>query len=187
MPVDEIIRKAKASFAYLNQGEVWIPRDGKPRRIADMDPPWRHNASQWLLRRAAVLEFRYSLGEIDYWFTPRVPAIVDPLGQPHEELVSLAPTGDMALADFDAELERESDRRADDPEGWLKATALYQALVADLPEGVERLAKHWSTCEVRTGGECTCRRWHFAVCPKWDDVEADVVCTCPDLSPDGEF
>lgn len=47
-------------------------------------------------------------------------------------------------------------RRYADPEGWLKTTPLYQALVKDLPGDVAELAKHWSTCDLRTGNATTC-------------------------------
>lgn len=40
---------------YLDQGEVWIPKDGRPIAIEDMTPEWRRNAARWLIRRAEAL------------------------------------------------------------------------------------------------------------------------------------
>lgn len=133
---------------YLDQGEKWKP-DGRPMvAITDMDVEWRYNASRWLERRAAVIAARYTLAEslrLAVW-------LASPLG-PSEM------TADMMQSDA----EREADERARDPLTWIRTTALYRALVADLPdcsvalEAIAERAKHWSTCPARNGADgCTC-------------------------------
>jgi hypothetical protein len=127
-------------FAYLDQGEQWVPKSLVPVQIADMDPIWRYNAARFLLRENPSYLFRDHLGEaFKFW-----------LRGPHRDSV--------AAVSLERSLKQEHAEREADPEAWLKTTALYQALVEGLPDNVAELATHWSTCPVRAGrpGECTC-------------------------------
>jgi hypothetical protein len=128
--LEEVRKRARFMYAYLNQGEWWFP-DGRPRvRIADMDESWRRNAAAFLLRHARGAEFRYTLGELDVLSTP-VPFVVGvredgTVVERTDPSVTLGPSGDMACDAFDREVEE----RRDHPEEWLKVTTLYQALTA---------------------------------------------------------
>lgn len=125
----------------LHQSEWWRPRNGRLVRIADMDPHWRHNTANMLLRTA--------------WHHANQEGFVllkfasGPLG----------PSGDMAVS----ALEREVDELYGDPEGWMIHTKLYQALTTGLPDGealevLQEQARHWPTCPCRSDvdGECAC-------------------------------
>lgn len=123
---------------YLNQGAMWHPQAPRqPLPIADMDLPWRWNASQFLVRGAPALAWRYGFAEV--------------LGGPE-------PPDDVV-----DDLMRLDSERIADPTTWIRTTPLYRALVAGLPSRRPDLAflaeraRHWSTCAVRTrGGMCTC-------------------------------
>lgn len=100
---------ARTWAAYVKQGETWVPKDRDPIKISDMDPRWRANAARWLLRQAGVVEFYYTAVELSRLRADMSDHVADALTQ-------------------------ETDRRADDPQAWLKTMPLYQALVKDLPE-----------------------------------------------------
>jgi len=157
------MRESLAWFKYLSQGETWVP-NGKPALpIADMDVTWRYNASQWLLRQAKALAWRYEMGEAAFIYGTTAPTIIaDEDGQPipGPDIAVFAPMGEMAQDALERELADAQEERAADPEGWLKTTTLYQALVDGLPENAAELAKHWSECDLRTGqgAACSCER-----------------------------
>jgi hypothetical protein len=127
----------------LHQDEWWQPKVGPMLRIVEMDQMWRHNTAAFLLRRAPRLAARE--------WALMVADASGPLG----------PSGDMACDAFEAEL----DRLNDDPEGWLRETPLYRALIAGLPaedtkrrDRIAERARHYSTCPQRHGlGTCTCQ------------------------------
>lgn len=156
-------RKALAWFKYLNQDQAWIP-NGKPALpIKDMDATWRYNASQWLLRRAQTLAVHYEIGELAFIYGTTAPTVVgDVNGMPvlGPEIAVFAPRGEMAQDALERQLDDAQEARAADPEGWLKATPLYLALVDGLPENAAELATHWSNCNLRTGQgtACSCER-----------------------------
>jgi hypothetical protein len=95
-----------------------------------------------------------------------------------------------------SDLDRASEARLGDPHGWIRTTALYRALVADLPDCSIALdviadrARHWSTCPARAGGgDCRCEAI-AAQCQRCRDGHACLVCegngcgSCPDCSPE---
>jgi hypothetical protein len=97
--------------AYLDQGEIWItagPRNGEPGptlKIADMDIEHRRKAARWLMNRSQALI-----------------TIVE------------CQTNEGVLADDGTgELRDVLSMVAQDPRYWLRNTALFQALVKDLP------------------------------------------------------
>lgn len=104
--------KPMSVTARFDQREWWLTKDGRWLRIAEMEPGHRYNTAAMLLRTARLHAFRYAWG-----FAGEVGA--------HDG-------GEMA---HDA-LERMSDeitrRSVNDPHGWLRGTALYQALTAGL-------------------------------------------------------
>jgi hypothetical protein len=132
---------------YLDQGERWKP-NGRPMvRIDGIGLEWRYNASRWLERHAARIATRYSLGE-GFEFAA---IAASPIG----------PSDDTADAIAD-HLDRAADDRARDPLAWIRTTALYRALIADLPncsialDAIAERARHWSTCPVRRRPWSTC-------------------------------
>ncbi|MBQ1061308.1 hypothetical protein [Micromonospora sp. C41] len=156
----------RAYYAYLRQGEWWVPKKPRPPiLIADMDPEWRHNAARFLMRRAPMLAFLYLGGEIAAMTAPVWGDVVgEDNGRPvlgRRTFSELDLMSDAALDAFD----EHSDAAMRDPEGWLRTTALYRALVAGLPtegpdaEQLAERARHWSTCPARTGsGDCRCEQ-----------------------------
>jgi hypothetical protein len=77
--------------------------------------------------------------------------------------------------------------RAADPEGWIRTTALYRALVADLPSGEARdalavRARHYSTCPARIDDDATCN-CHLSECAIRDG-RPELGCTCRDTTPE---
>jgi hypothetical protein len=93
-------------------------------------------------------------------------------------------------------LNRGAERQAADPVEWIRTTALYRALVADLPncsvalEAIAERARHWSTCPARTGGgDCRCEAI-AAQCQRCRDGHRCLICngdgcgSCPDCSPE---
>lgn len=158
---------------YLDQGEQWKP-NGKPMiRITEMDLPWRYNASRWLERNAAGIARKYTLSE-GFEFAA---ICASPLG----------PSDDTAWS-IEAEMDCAAEDRARDPQAWIRTTALYQALIKDLPKKQRKLARlaeraaHWSTCPKRTGGDgtCTCHGTECAI----RNGNPELGCTCRDTSPE---
>lgn len=156
--LDELMREGMAWAIYLDQDKKWKP-DGKPFvAIADMDPEWRYNASRWLERRARRIASAYSSG-----VALKLDALIaSPIG-PSQTVA------DQLQADaWNAEHERQRD-----PVGWIRTTALYRALVADLPDcsialdAIADRAKHWAGCPARTIDVET--------------GEADIDCRCEEL------
>jgi len=157
-------RRNRATWAYLNQSAVWIPADGQPVQIEQMDPEWRYNASRWLERRATLLELRYSIAEITGLGAKTLRAVLGEVdGRPVEGgpmLSHLDLMSDHTRDAMDADLEW----RAQEPIAWVRTTSLYRALVDGLPAEPDKLAelatsaRHYSTCDVRVGSgpNCTC-------------------------------
>jgi hypothetical protein len=163
--LDGYLDQCHRAYRYLNQDAVWAPRPPrKPLPIADMDPAWRHNAANFLLRRAEHLAHRYIFGMVR---AASVPAWSEVIGEDHGEPAYSGTVfsefdlmGDHARDAF----EDEQHRIIEEPEVWLRTTPLYRALVAGLPTGEERerlaeRARHWSTCPARahTDADCECR------------------------------
>lgn len=113
-------------FHYLNQEKWWYP-NGLPRvKIAtEMNDGWRRNAANWLVKRAELFEFSYSIEEIRWLEGGLGGSLVDAMTG---ETVSMMPGGDMACDAF----EREQNDRAENPEEWIKTTRLYNALLSGL-------------------------------------------------------
>lgn len=160
------LEKEIAYYGYLNQGEWWVPKKPRqPIRVADMDPEWRHNAARFLMRRAATLAFLYGGGEIAVMAKPAWRNVVgEDGGKPVLGGPAFSELDMMSDAAMDA-FDEHSDRMMRDPEGWLRTTQLYRALIADLPtdpaelEALAERARHWSTCPARTGaGDCRCEQ-----------------------------
>lgn len=167
-------RQALAWYHHLEQGNTWRPNGRPPLPIADMDAAWRFNAANWLLKRAASLEFYYSYGE--------VLDLSEPIGN---DLFTGEPVHLEMPPEVESDLGRDWESRSADLEAWLKTTDLYQALVKDLPGDAGKHAKHWSTCALRTNhGPCTCWQRHIAECPVNQCRDIDAPCHCNDNSPD---
>ncbi|WP_188187982.1 hypothetical protein [Nonomuraea sp. SYSU D8015] len=177
-------RQARAWFRHLHQDTTWIPKVGGPILIRDMDSTWRYNAANWLLRRACELSIMYSFGEFAALTSPiSGPALrQDSDGTAEDERPLYLEMPPEVLAD----LLQQDAQRAENPESWLKTTPLYRALVKDLPGDVAALAKHWSTCDLRTGQGTVCSCWmrHLSECPvnMLRDITAN--CQCRDNSPE---
>lgn len=160
--LDRFLHDAKTTYRVLMQDKVWYPKDRGPITIAGMDPAWRYNTANWLLRRANHFAFYGSYGEAAWMPRPE-------------------DTGEMAYESLQQDAARSGREAAAHPEAWLKATPLYKALVKDLPENVAELAKHWSTCDLRTGQgdacDCGCRAHECLIC------HHESCGWCPDCSP----
>lgn len=173
-----------AWFKYLSQGETWVPNGKPPLPISEMDATWRYNAANWLLRRASHLAAMYGYGLL-YAFdeSPEREVIGERDGEP--VLGDWGPAREIPAEVLD-ELLRQDTERANNPETWLKTTPLYQVLVKELPDGVADLAKHWSTCDLRTGkaSSCSCWRRHLSECPVNQLRNITATCCCRDNSPD---
>lgn len=144
-----ITQRQMSLYDYFNQGEFWQPKQPSERvRIADMDLEWRYNASRWLERPAAHFADLISWAQF-------------------AALLGFQSSG-LALSDHNADcvvdsMLRNDEERERDPLAWLRSTALYRALVADLPDcsvqldAIAERAKHWADCPVRSGGgDCRC-------------------------------
>lgn len=96
--------------SYLDQGEVWItagPRPGEPGttvKIKEMDIEHRRKAARWLMNRAQAL--------ITVVECQTNEGVVSDDGDSLRDVLSLI---------------------AQDPRYWLRNTALFRALVSDLP------------------------------------------------------
>jgi hypothetical protein len=75
-----------------------------------MDPDWRRNAAQWMEKRAALFELRYTLGEISQL--------------------------DLMSDNVQDAMDAWQDERQANPVAWIRTTELYRALIADLPMAV---------------------------------------------------
>ncbi|MEV4174030.1 hypothetical protein [Nonomuraea sp. NPDC049709] len=171
----DVKRQARAWYRHLGQDTTWVPATGVPLPIADMDAAWRHNAANWLLRRAGDLAFLYSYGEL--------LIMTDPIGRDTltGELVHVEMPDDVDLGDPDADPDPMKD-----PEGWMRTTTLHQMLVKDLPEGIADLARHWSDCHLRTcqGTACSCWQRHRTECTVNQLRDITAPCHCNDNSPE---
>lgn len=134
-------RAWRGQTAFLEQGKQWRTKTGELLDIAAMESEHRINCLLMLLRNASSIADRYGWGWA--WFAMATDA--------PDEVV------DAAMA--------EDDERMRDPIGWLLSTPLVQAMLAGLPADplqfavLERRARHWATCPVRTGDAgkgCTC-------------------------------
>lgn len=170
-------------YKYLRQGKTWVPKDRPPLPIAEMDATWRYNAANWLLRQASSLAMRYGFGELQHVFGATVPTVGPFKGAKVSVFESM---GEMSQDALERAMERDQEARDADPKGWLKSTPLYQALVDDLPDNVADLARHWSTCDLRTGegSVCSCWRRHLTECPVYDSRDITATCHCRDNSPE---
>lgn len=157
-------RRCAFTYAYFRQDKLWLPNGKPPVQITDMDAEWRYNASRWLERRARHFEAYFSMGEIFRYAAPLMREVIgEDNGEPIERGPLLSEFDLMGDSASDA-FEEWQDARRNDPLMWLRTTALYRALVADLPAKPKKLAKladrarHYSRCQIRNGGdECTCR------------------------------
>lgn len=129
--------RCRNMYAYLNQGKVWAPKDRPNLPVTDMDPSWRRNAARWMERRAARFGTLYTFGEIFELANPS--GFVEVVGIEDGEPV-LGPS--LSRLDLMSDGVQEDmllwqDEREANPLAWIRTTALYRALVADLPAGVK--------------------------------------------------
>lgn len=108
---------------YLNQGRVWIDRDGREREIADMEPLHRKNAAKWLVRNAGpiwqayeLVSFRNTIIAFDASDVDTEPDVSEIFGQTTDELVA-------TLAAISK------------PDEWIQTTELYRALMSGVRPG----------------------------------------------------
>jgi hypothetical protein len=136
--LNDYLRQAAGVYHYFNQGEIWIPRPPAERvAISSMDPEWRYNAAQLLLRNAARHANTYDWAEL--------PTLLD------------------APDDVQNDAERWAEERRMDPQAWMRTRCLYRALLRGLPAKRTKLtalaerARHWAVCPARTGTDvCSC-------------------------------
>lgn len=100
---------------YLDQGEVWIPKEGEPVEVGSMSPEWRRNAAKWLVRRSDILRVECRIAA----FRDECHALEDGTAdtlrrEGTDDLVNLL-------------------RGISKPDEWIKGTELYRSLVAGLP------------------------------------------------------
>ncbi len=142
---------------YFDQGLRWKP-NGKPMvAVADMDPAWRHNAARWLERNAAAFAAKYSIS-VAMWFARECASPIGP--------------SEMSQDHLEREIDDEAGGRASDPVGWIRNTALFRALVNELPSGAGRealaeRAKHYSTCPSRADAAAGCSCRPVELTPEW--------------------
>ncbi|MEV0382863.1 hypothetical protein [Nonomuraea sp. NPDC050643] len=184
-----VMDECLAWFKYLSQEATWVPNGRPPLRVSEMDAAWRHNAANWLLRQAGTLAMRFGIGEIAFIYSTTAPTVIsDANGEPvpGPDMPVFAPMGEMAQDALERELDGSQQARDADPEGWLKTTPLYQALVKDLPDNIAALARHWSDCDLRTGKgtACTCWKRHLSECPVSGLRDITAHCHCNDNSPE---
>jgi hypothetical protein len=119
--VEEITPKSKpprpdgapGNLAVMfDQGVWWRQKSGAWIKIADMSPGHRYNTAAMVLRAARPYGFAYEM-----WFAGEVGA--------HEG-------GDMAHESLERELDLLHERVVNDPQGWMRETAMYKALTAGL-------------------------------------------------------
>lgn len=119
-PVDQ----SRFVFWYLNQSQVWFPKDRPKVQIQDMDLSWRRNAANWLVRRGSYFALLYGTGEFDSIFNRTAEDI-------YGQTVNIGPTeGSMASDAVERELEEAEHQREHNPSAWIQTTALFRALVA---------------------------------------------------------
>jgi hypothetical protein len=142
--LEQHLRRTLATYHYLNQGDLWLPRPpAPPVRVAEMDPEWRYNCARMLLRNAAGLADRYGWGEMQ-----------------SPGLAGLSDDNQMMLAEDMAQWDAE---RLANPQLWMATTSLYRALAAGLPVRPRKLwrlaqrARHWSSCPARRSARNECR------------------------------
>ncbi|MFG1659031.1 hypothetical protein ACGFIY_21115 [Micromonospora chersina] len=150
---------------YLTQGQVWYPAGKRPVAIAAMDPEWRYNSARLLERRAATIAAKYQSSR-DLRLAALTASSVGPSDTAADSL-------ERTAEEEDADIERA-------PAVWIRDTALYLALVADLPtepaemEALAERARHLATCPARAGAEdCRCeqiraeREAAYDTTPEW--------------------
>lgn len=98
--------------ARFDQGEWWLQKSGAWIRIADMSPGHRYNTAAMLMRAANVHAFKYAF---------EFAGVVDR----HDG-------GEMAHDALERLADQINEQTVNDPEGWLRETALYKALTAGL-------------------------------------------------------
>lgn len=100
-------RKARGPItgSIYEQGEWWRQKTGEWIRVADMAPSHRANTAAMLLRKATAIAIRRGFAE-------------------------LAVYADAPDDVVDSWL-HEDGQRLDDPEAWMRGTALYRALTAE--------------------------------------------------------
>jgi hypothetical protein len=176
-----------AWYRYLSQDQMWVPKGRPPLLITEMDVAWRYNAANWLLKRAARVSRLYAQGQIAFIFGTLAPEVIadGSDGPVYGRMVPcFAPRGEMAELALDQAMDEEDRARDEDPQAWMKTTPLYQALVAGIPADIAELARHWSTCALRTApGVCDCRKRHLAECPVNRCRDVTAPCHCDDNSP----
>ncbi len=91
---------------YLDQGDVWINRDGVRITIDSMPALWRRNAAKWLVSHAEALRSACEVSRL------RRDVLS---GRVREEI-----TGDLVI----------TLAAVSKPDEWVKRTELYQALMA---------------------------------------------------------
>lgn len=97
---------------YIDQGDVWISRDGALKDIEDMGASWRRNAARWMIRHAGELWVAYREATLRYDVEQYVEDNY-PLKQTTPELVA-------TLAAISK------------PDEWVRGTELFRALTEGL-------------------------------------------------------
>lgn len=95
--------------AILDQAEVWVDREGKEHRIAEMTGRYALNVYNYLKSRAPVVGFRYGLYLIS---------------------LPMPPEDSAAFDDVEAAMDREQHRIGTDARSWLLDKPLMRALLA---------------------------------------------------------
>lgn len=106
------------TMALLDQTEVWFDRDEQPHELIDMSPRYKANVINFLVRRARLMEFNYSLREA-LWLTHMEPMM-----------------GEMAFDSVENAIFADQDKRFKNPAAWLWSTPLLRELEWQVAAGV---------------------------------------------------
>lgn len=115
----EAERKARdpqiAATDYYHQGEWWQQKDETWIRVADMTPRHRGNSARMILRHAAVVSARLKRAErFRLWV----------------EMAS--PMGPSEISGIKHDIDERARERTQDPQKWMRSTALFKALADGL-------------------------------------------------------
>lgn len=122
--------------SLLNQSTVWIDKDGTEHKLAFMTVRYKRNVVDYLVRNADRIEFAYSL----------------------DDVLMLAGMSEAAQDAMGTEAFGRD--RADDPEGWLRSTALVKEMQRQIDAGIGPASHRF-------------RVWYGDTPPEVVDVEAD--------------
>ena len=126
-------------YLLLNQDSVWVDAQGKQHALAEMSVRYKDNVVRFIERRAAILAWKYGLGEIESIYAPIGREIIgmDDNNKPRlGALIMGGPRGDAACDAVESFMDEGDRARLEDPVAWIRTTKLMQRLAADVATGV---------------------------------------------------